>query len=473
MRLNATRLGSIASSRSFGDQLDDLAGQVPSLDLNFAQNKSLIDDYSGTTLVTHTRASSGTYVGSDGVLRSAVTNLLLRSEDANTGFSKLRSSVSSDVIAAPTGTVTADKIVEDSTASATHFIYRYPTITANTTYTYSVFLKSAGRSHALIGFGNNIEGNGVRVGVDLSAGTVGTPFAFGSGSGAAASIQSFGNGWYRVVLSGIADTTSTAGLCTIYLATSVLTSGTPSYTGDGTSGIYVWGAQLEQSATVGEYIPTTSTINSAPRFDHNPTTGESLGLLVEEARTNGVVNSNSMTAVVTGSPGTLPTGWSAQGNSNGWTREVVGSGSIGALNYVDIRLSGTPTGSQFSVIFQPQGVVAASDGQSWAPSVYHQLVGGAISNIGCFGAANLWNSSSAFITSLGVVPSSSFAPTSTLQRYTGSGTISNAATAFINWGITFTCTIGNTYDFTIRFAGPQLEVGSFATSYIPTTTATA
>jgi hypothetical protein len=50
MRLNATRLGSIASSRSFGDQLDDLAGQVPSLDLNFAQNKSLIDDYSGTTL---------------------------------------------------------------------------------------------------------------------------------------------------------------------------------------------------------------------------------------------------------------------------------------------------------------------------------------------------------------------------------------------------------------------------------------
>ena len=69
MRLNATRLGSIASSRSFGDQLDDLAGQVPSLDLNFAQNKSLIDDYSGTTLVTHTRASSATFVDSAGVLR--------------------------------------------------------------------------------------------------------------------------------------------------------------------------------------------------------------------------------------------------------------------------------------------------------------------------------------------------------------------------------------------------------------------
>ena len=74
MRLNATRLGSIASSRSFGDQLDDLAGQVPNLDLNFAQNKSLIDDYSGTTLVTFTRASSGTFVGSDGVRQTATTN---------------------------------------------------------------------------------------------------------------------------------------------------------------------------------------------------------------------------------------------------------------------------------------------------------------------------------------------------------------------------------------------------------------
>jgi hypothetical protein len=45
---------------------------------------------------------------------------------------------------------------------------------------------------------------------------------------------------------------------------------------------------------VGEYIPTTSTINSAPRFDHNPTTGESLGLLVEEQRTNLLLNSATL-----------------------------------------------------------------------------------------------------------------------------------------------------------------------------------
>jgi hypothetical protein len=203
-----------------------------------------------------------------------------------------------------------------------------------------------------------------------------------------------------------------------------------------------------------------------PRFDHNPLTGESLGLLVEEQRANEVRNSNNMSAVVTGSPGTLPTGWSAQGNTGGWNREVVGSGSLGVLNYVDIRFSGTPTTGQFGITFQSQGAVAASNGQSWAPSVYYQLVGGSMSNIGFFPAANLWNSSVAFIGSISIPVGTG--PTSTLQRYTGSGTITNATAAFISWGITFTCTVGNTYDFTIRFAGPQLEQGAFATSVIPT-----
>ena len=50
------------------------ARAVPSLDLRFAENKSLVDATTGASLVTFTRASSGTFVGSDGVLRTAVTN---------------------------------------------------------------------------------------------------------------------------------------------------------------------------------------------------------------------------------------------------------------------------------------------------------------------------------------------------------------------------------------------------------------
>jgi hypothetical protein len=47
---------------------------VPSLDLRFADNKSLVDAVTGASLVTFTRASSGTFVGSDGVLQTATTN---------------------------------------------------------------------------------------------------------------------------------------------------------------------------------------------------------------------------------------------------------------------------------------------------------------------------------------------------------------------------------------------------------------
>ena len=47
------------------------ARAVPSLDLRFAESKSLVDSVSGQNLITFTRASTGTFVDSDGVIRSA------------------------------------------------------------------------------------------------------------------------------------------------------------------------------------------------------------------------------------------------------------------------------------------------------------------------------------------------------------------------------------------------------------------
>lgn len=49
-------------------------GGIPSLDLNFAKNKSLIDSVSGNNLVTFTRASTATYVGEDGLIKTAAVN---------------------------------------------------------------------------------------------------------------------------------------------------------------------------------------------------------------------------------------------------------------------------------------------------------------------------------------------------------------------------------------------------------------
>jgi hypothetical protein len=81
MRLSGTKTGAINQYRGLGNQLWDLAGNRPSLDLPFADNKSLVDATTGANLVDFTRASSGTYVDSEGVIRTATTNLLLQSED--------------------------------------------------------------------------------------------------------------------------------------------------------------------------------------------------------------------------------------------------------------------------------------------------------------------------------------------------------------------------------------------------------
>ena len=63
------------------------AKAVPSLDLRFAESKSLVDATTGQSLVTFTRASSGTYVGSDGLIKTATTNEARFDHNPTTGES--------------------------------------------------------------------------------------------------------------------------------------------------------------------------------------------------------------------------------------------------------------------------------------------------------------------------------------------------------------------------------------------------
>ena len=78
MRANGTKANSTNQYRGLGDQLYDLGGARPTLDLNFANNESLVDSVTGKNLVTHTRASSATYADGDGVIQSATTNTVRR-----------------------------------------------------------------------------------------------------------------------------------------------------------------------------------------------------------------------------------------------------------------------------------------------------------------------------------------------------------------------------------------------------------
>jgi hypothetical protein len=228
------------------------------------------------------------------------------------------------------------------------------------------------------------------------------------------------------------------------------------------SATYVGSDGLVKSATTNE-----------ARFDHNPTTGESLGLLVEEARTNSIRNNTGVGAVA-GVPGTLPTNWTIGGSGIGTlTQQVVAIGSLGSLSYIDVRYSGTTSTTGFIFAFEPSTSVAALTGQAWTQSTYLALIAGSISNINALrhdvvertviGGTVLQNFSSDFKSTL----------TANLTRSIYSVVLSGGATtAYAQPSIEFSFASGVAIDFTIRIGLPQLELGSFATSACPTTTAT-
>jgi hypothetical protein len=87
--------------------------------------------------------------------------------------------------------------------------------------------------------------------LDLQTGTIGTPA--GIASNKSASIVSIGNGWFRCTLVGAP--TTIGGSFRVYITDAL---GSLAYTGDGYSGIYIWGAQLEAGAFATPYIPTVA-----------------------------------------------------------------------------------------------------------------------------------------------------------------------------------------------------------------------
>ena len=186
-------------------------------------------------------------LASNGLLiEESRTNILLQSSDfANVVWTKANSSVSSDVIISPDGTQNADKLVENS-ANTTHGASQAPTLVAGT-HTQTIFAKAAERNWLRI-----ICADGAAY-VNLSTGVFGTVSA-GTVSFAAKSIKNYGNGWYRIEVSFTAALGANTIL--IRLATS---DGGQTYLGDGVSGAYVWGAQLEAGAFATSYIPTTTT----------------------------------------------------------------------------------------------------------------------------------------------------------------------------------------------------------------------
>lgn len=180
------------------------------------------------------------------------TNLLTYSSDfASAAWAKSGVIVPSDRFAAPDGYASATKLVE-TTANTNHFLNRVVTITAGSAYSFSVFAKAGERTHAIISFGKaSSPYTRIRALVNLVTGEV-TSAHVRNPVSATISANPIGGGVYRIAVSGVIDATTTDGYVDVRIY-----NGAEAYQGDGTSGIYIWGAQLEQGAFPTSYIPTT------------------------------------------------------------------------------------------------------------------------------------------------------------------------------------------------------------------------
>lgn len=242
----------------------------PTLLLDFANTEQL------DPRITFTRASTATYFDQFGVMQTAAsgvarfdhnpttfeslgllieeqrTNLFVRSEEFdNASWTGTAISVSINSAISPNGTLTADTLIPTAVSSG-HFTVQAFTATSGVAYTTSVYAKASGYSWLRLSFGTTAFASNGRAAVfNISTGVIGTVQ-----SGVAATMQSVGNGWYRCSITATAN--ASASTNTGFTVNNADSADAITFTGDGSSGIYLWGAQLEAGAFPTSYIQTVA-----------------------------------------------------------------------------------------------------------------------------------------------------------------------------------------------------------------------
>jgi hypothetical protein len=438
----------------------------PTFSRDFAGEKTLNN---GTgPAITFTRGTNATFFDASGTLRFAPFNLLQRSEEFdNAAWAKNNATVTANSTTAPDGTTSADTLTS-SNATAAMAINNTPQVAYSAgTYTLSLFVKTNGwqwvqlRSSSALssGYANFDIVNG----------------ALGTASGATASLASVGGGWFRIAATFTVS--AATGDWALNLVTATDSARNSSTTGNGTSGVYIWGAQLVTGSQAGEYFQTTDAAASMPRFDHDPATGASRGLLIEEARTNllersaefgnayWTKNNCSITPDATSAPTNTQVADTLFDTSGSAARSLQRSlitvttgiaytwsifGKNAGRRYLHVRGNDTTTNDN-------------------AADAVFDLQNGVIS--GAATARGTWSAASASMVSVGngwyrCSLTATVATTSVFAKFQISSNGSRAAD-------------GNADSYTgdpangIHIWGAQLEAGAFPTSYIPTTSAAA
>lgn len=282
----------------------------PTLDFVFTGPKESVTDRAGNVDLEFTRSSTATYVGSDGLIKSAAvnearfdhdkdgnglgllieesrTNLALESEDwgnttywySNGNKGGLNQSSSKDYfittnnttdVLSPDGANNAVKLAGDTSYTSSGYalgrvniVTKSITLTQNTVYTFSVFIKDPNsvldsNQQLVIMYGSIFSNTNAYAAFDLQNDTVSLGGDISNQSG---SIESYSNGWKK--LTATFTNTNNGGPPWIYIQEIDNFSGPNTFSTNGES-FYAFGFQIEEASFGTSYIPTSgSTVTRA------------------------------------------------------------------------------------------------------------------------------------------------------------------------------------------------------------------
>ena len=393
---------------------------------------------------------------------TTVKNLLGFSEAFdNAGWSKLNTSIVTGAQANPVnGLFNAQKLMED-TANAQHIVQQGFSVLSGTPYVFSVYAKAAGRNRFSFRFGSIAPADSVTF--DLSNGTIVTGTA-----GYVASIVSIGSGWYRC---SITSTPSSSGTRQhqIYL-NSTSGSGAETYTGDGNSGVYIYGAQLSDSASLDPYVPTpgaapSSTAFYGPRFDFDPVTLQPRGLLVEEQRTNLLVRSEEIDNASWTKNNTTVVANNITAPDGTMTADRVTPTASSTTHLVRQGPTTTAVVHAQTVFYKPSGYTKVAIREDFAVGQY--------ASFSCVGAGSIINKTAAASAEIVALQNGWYRltlvpTTTTANQGMGVYIMADGYTTGDPAGYSYA---GDGVSGGFIWGG-QLEIGAFATSYIPTVAST-
>jgi hypothetical protein len=417
----------------------------PSLLLDFANTKAL------DPRITFARASTARFYDGKTVAK-AEENLVPRSEEFNAWTNNNVTFTSG--VTAPDGTSTAQTVSGDGTANFHEVSILVAAPLASEGY-FSVFAKANGVNFIQLTTGAAPDG---RANFDVSTGAIGTV----DGSFSDAAITAVGGGWFRCSAKVAATNTQRRG---VGLVSSGTAARRESWTTSG--GVDLWGAQYEERASLTAYTPTTtqpitnyvpvlqSAANNVARFDHNPVTGESLGLLIEEQRSNLILQSED-----------LDTTWSETRSSLALNNRVSPNGTLTAdsliasvdndTHFTSQTFTGTAANHTFSVYAKASGLnhvaLRLFNGTSEVGLAYYNLSTGTTGTVTA-GTASIQSVGNGWYRCV---------LTATLAA-----SASCAAEVYLASADNTNSFAGNAFDG-VTLWGMQVELGAFPTSYIPT-----